>query len=69
MFVDGFAENDENGVDIVVSTADQLDELDSSLQTYVNILNTFSLVTASASDLAESAQSLLINTQGIFDSW
>lgn len=62
------AENDENGVDIVVSTADQLDELDSSLQTYVNILNTFSLVTASASDLAESAQSLLINTQGIFDS-
>ena len=63
-----FAENDENGVDIVASTADQLDELDSSLQTYVNILNTFSLVTASASDLAESAQSLLINTQGIFDS-
>lgn len=62
------AENDENGVDIVASTADQLDELDSSLQTYVNILNTFSLVTASASDLAESAQSLLINTQGIFDS-
>lgn len=62
------AEDDENGVDIVVSTADQLDELDSSLQTYVNILNTFSLVTASASDLAESAQSLLINTQGIFDS-
>ena len=62
------AENDENGVDIVVSTADQLDELDSSLQTYVNILNTFSLVTASASDLAESAQSLLINTQEIFDS-
>ena len=62
------AENDENGVDIVVSTEDQLDELDSSLQTYVNILNTFSLVTASASDLAESAQSLLINTQGIFDS-
>lgn len=62
------AENDENGVDIVVSTADQLDELDSSLQTYVNILNTFSLVTASASDLAESAQSLLVNTQGIFDS-
>ena len=62
------AENDENGVDIVVSTADHLDELDSSLQTYVNILNTFSLVTASASDLAESAQSLLINTQGIFDS-
>lgn len=62
------AENDENGVDIVVSTADQLDELDSSLQTYVNILNTFSLVTASASDLAEFAQSLLINTQGIFDS-
>lgn len=62
------AENDENGVDIVVSTADQLDELDSSLQTYVNILNTFSLVTASTSDLAESAQSLLINTQGIFDS-
>lgn len=62
------AENDENGVDIVVSTANQLDELDSSLQTYVNILNTFSLVTASASDLAESAQSLLINTQGIFDS-
>ena len=62
------AENDENGVDIVVSTADQLDELDSSLQTYVHILNTFSLVTASASDLAESAQSLLINTQGIFDS-
>ena len=62
------AENDENGVDIVVSTVDQLDELDSSLQTYVNILNTFSLVTASASDLAESAQSLLINTQGIFDS-
>ncbi|MCI7532230.1 MAG: YhgE/Pip domain-containing protein [Lachnobacterium sp.] len=62
------AENDENGVDIVVSTADQLDELDSSLQTYVNILNTFSLVTASASDLAESAQSLLINTQGTFDS-
>lgn len=62
------AENDENGVDIVVSTADQLDELDSSLQTYVNILNTFSLVTASASDLAESAQSLLINTQGIFGS-
>ncbi len=62
------AENDENGFDIVVSTADQLDELDSSLQTYVNILNTFSLVTASASDLAESAQSLLINTQGIFDS-
>lgn len=61
------AENDENGVDIVASTADQLDELDSSLQTYVNILNTFSLVTASASDLAESAQSLLINTQGIFD--
>ena len=54
--------------DIVASTADQLDELDSSLQTYVNILNTFSLVTASASDLAESAQSLLINTQGIFDS-
>lgn len=63
-----FAENDENGVDIVASTADQLEELDSSLQTYVNILNTFSLVTASASDLAESAQSLLINTQGIFDS-
>ena len=62
------AENDENGVDIVASTADQLDELDSSLQTYVNILNTFSLVTASASDLAESAQSLLINTQEIFDS-
>lgn len=62
------AENDENGVDIVASTANQLDELDSSLQTYVNILNTFSLVTASASDLAESAQSLLINTQGIFDS-
>lgn len=62
------AENDENGVDIVASTADQLEELDSSLQTYVNILNTFSLVTASASDLAESAQSLLINTQGIFDS-
>lgn len=62
------AENDENGVNIVASTADQLDELDSSLQTYVNILNTFSLVTASASDLAESAQSLLINTQGIFDS-
>lgn len=62
------AEDDENGVDIVVSTADQLDELDSSLQTYVNILNTFSLVTASASDLAESAQSLLINTQEIFDS-
>lgn len=62
------AENDENGVDIVASTADQLDELDSSLQTYVNILNTLSLVTASASDLAESAQSLLINTQGIFDS-
>lgn len=62
------AENDENGVDIVASTADQLDELDSSLQTYVNILNTFSLVTASVSDLAESAQSLLINTQGIFDS-
>lgn len=62
------AENDENGVDIVASTADQLDELESSLQTYVNILNTFSLVTASASDLAESAQSLLINTQGIFDS-
>ena len=62
------AENDENRVDIVVSTADQLDELDSSLQTYVNILNTFSLVTASASDLAESAQSLLINTQEIFDS-
>ena len=62
------AENDENGVDIVASTADQLDELDSSLQTYVNILNTVSLVTASASDLAESAQSLLINTQGIFDS-
>lgn len=62
------AENDENGVDMVVSTADQLDEMDSSLQTYVNILNTFSLVTASASDLAESAQSLLLNTQGLFDS-
>ena len=62
------ADNDENGVDIVASTAAQLDEMDSSLQTYVNILNTFSLVTGSASDLAESAQSLLINTQGIFDS-
>ena len=62
------ADNDENGVDIVASTAAQLDEMDSSLQTYVNILNTFSLVTGSASDLAESAQSLLINTQGLFDS-
>ena len=62
------ADNDENGVDIVTSTAAQLDEMDSSLQTYVNILNTFSLVTGSASDLAESAQSLLINTQGLFDS-
>lgn len=62
------ADGDENGIDIVASTAAQLDEMDSSLQTYVNILNTFSLVTGSASDLAESAQSLLINTQGLFDS-
>lgn len=62
------ADNDANGVDIVASTADKLDETDSSLQTYVDILNTFALVTGSASDLAESAQSLLINTQGLFDS-
>ena len=62
------ADNDANGIDIVAATADKLDDTYSSLQTYVDILNTFALVTGSASDLAESAQSLLINTQGLFDS-
>lgn len=62
------SQTDENGVDIVSVTTDKLDGIDKNLQTYVDILNTFSLVTGSASDLADSAQTLILNTQGLFNS-
>ena len=62
------SKTDENGVDIVSVTTDKLDGIDKNLQTYVDILNTFSLVTGSASDLADSAQTLILNTQGLFNS-
>lgn len=62
------SQTDENGADIVSVTTDKLDGIDKNLQTYVDILNTFSLVTGSASDLADSAQTLILNTQGIFNS-
>ena len=62
------SQTDGNGVDIVSVTTDKLDGIDKNLQTYVDILNTFSLVTGSASDLADSAQTLILNTQGLFNS-
>ena len=62
------SQTDENVVDIVSVTTDKLDGIDKNLQTYVDILNTFSLVTGSASDLADSAQTLILNTQGLFNS-
>ena len=41
------SQTDENGVDIVSVTTDKLDGIDKNLQTYVDILNTFSGVTTS----------------------
>jgi putative membrane protein len=58
---------DDDGVDIVGITVEKLEEMEGNLQTYVDILGTFSLVTASASDLAESAQTLILSTQGLID--
>lgn len=62
------AQTDENGTDLVEMAVGELERVEESLGTYVDILNTFSLVTASASDLAGSAQKLLVNTKGVFSS-
>lgn len=60
------AQTDENGVNLVGAAVGELEKVDESLGTYVSILETFTLVTDSASELAGSAQSLLINAEGIF---
>lgn len=62
------AQTDENGADLIEAAVGELEKIDESLRTYADILSTFSLVTASVSDLAGSAQDLLINTEGVFSS-
>lgn len=59
---------DAEGATLLDSAVGELEKIDESLGTYVDILNTFALVTGSASDLAGSAQTLLINTEGVFSS-
>jgi putative membrane protein len=61
-------ENGSGSVDATGELLDQLDEMDGELTTYINILNTLSLVTDSASGLVDSTQNLLPNIGEIKDS-
>jgi putative membrane protein len=60
--------SEDGSLDVTGSVLDKLDEMDQSLTTYINILNTLSLVTDSASGLVDSTQNLLPNIGEIKDS-
>lgn len=50
------------------TTLNRLHEMDDSLSTYVNLLNTLALVTDSAGDLVESSQAMIPNVESILES-
>lgn len=60
--------SDNSTVNVTGTVLDKLDEMDSSLTTYINILNTLSLVTDSAAGLVDSTQTLLPNVSDIKES-
>ncbi|MFA9398646.1 MAG: YhgE/Pip family protein [Clostridiaceae bacterium] len=58
-----------NGEESLLSTTiDELEDMDRDLETYVNILGAFSMVSASTSDLVGSTQAILPNIGGMVDS-
>lgn len=56
---------DADGGSLMDGVLTKLTDMETSLDTYVNILDAFTLVTASASDLVGSTQSLIPNMQGM----
>ena len=59
--------SDGSAINVTDTVLNKLDDMDSSLTTYINILNTLALVTDSASGLVDSTQKLLPNVGEIKD--
>lgn len=60
--------SDAEGTSLMDTTLSRLEEMDTTLGTYENILSTFALVTSSASDLVGSTQSIIPNLDAMVDS-
>ena len=60
--------SDTEGTSLMDTTLARLQEMDTTLETYENILSTFALVTSSASDLVGSTQSIIPNLDAMVNS-